>query len=201
MNRLTRISLLLCIATCCAALPLTAQQKIGTVDLRKVFDGYWKTKQADAALKERGAEMDKEHKELLAELNAGKEDYQKLLEGANDQAVSATERERRKNAAEAKLKELGEAQQTIQQFEQQARETLSTQQARMRSNILDEVKATITSKARQEGFFLVVDTAAETPNGTPIFLYASNVNDITDGVLSQLNATAPLDTSGSTSGR
>lgn len=192
----------MCGALVLAALPATAQQKIGTVDLRKVFDGYWKTKQADAALKERGAEMDKEHKELLAELNKGKEEYQKLLESANDQAVSATERERRKQAAEDKLKELGEAQKTIQQFEQQARETLSTQQNRMRSNILDEVKATITSKARQEGFFLVVDTAAETPNGTPIFLYSSDANDITEGVLSQLNATAPLDTSGgSTSGK
>ena len=29
----------------------SAQTRIGTVDLRKIFDSYWKTKQADAALK------------------------------------------------------------------------------------------------------------------------------------------------------
>jgi len=39
-----------------------------------------------------------------------------------------------------------------------------------------------------------VDTAAETPNGTPIILFSSNENDMTDAILSQLNATAPADT-------
>ena len=32
------------------SVPALAQTKIGTVDLRKLFDGYWKTKQAQAAL-------------------------------------------------------------------------------------------------------------------------------------------------------
>src|ERR1039457_6572240 len=42
-----------------------AQGRIATVELRKVFDGYWKTKQADAALKDRAADIEKDHKTML----------------------------------------------------------------------------------------------------------------------------------------
>src|SRR2546426_3086307 len=65
-----------------------AQGRLATIDLRKVFDNYWKTKQADAALKDRAADMEKEHKNMLDDWKKAKEDYQALLAGANDQAVS-----------------------------------------------------------------------------------------------------------------
>ncbi len=177
----------------CTALPAVAQEKIATVDLRKVFDGYWKTKQANAALKERGDEMEKELKGLVADFESGKQEYQTLLESANDQAASITERERRKKKAEDKLKSLREDEQNIQQFQRQARTTIDEQQRRMRDNILEEVKATITSLAKSGGFTLVFDTAADTPNRTPVILYTSDPDDLTDAVLSQLNATAPAD--------
>ncbi len=170
-----------------------AQDRIATVDLRKVFEEYWKTKQANAALKERGTELEKELKAMATDFEAAKEEYRKLLESANDQAVSSSERDKRKKAAEEKFKDLNDKQQSIQQFERQARTTVDEQQKRMRDNILDEVKAAITSKAKAGNFTFVVDTAAETPNRTPVFLYNNSPNDLTDAVLSQLNATAPLD--------
>ena len=174
-----------------------AQDRIATVDLRKVFEEYWKTKQANAALKERGTELEKELKAMAADFEAAKEEYRKLLESANDQAVSSSERDKRKKAAEEQFKDLNDKQQSIQQFERQARTTVDEQQKRMRDNILEEVKAAITSKAKAGDFNFVVDTAAETPNRTPVFLYSNNPNDLTDAVLSQLNATAPLDLEGS----
>ncbi|MGI8967063.1 MAG: hypothetical protein ACR2H1_13385, partial [Limisphaerales bacterium] len=42
-----------------------AQVKIGIIDLRKVFDGYNKTKQADAILKDEAADLDKQRKEMV----------------------------------------------------------------------------------------------------------------------------------------
>ena len=83
-----------------------AQTRVATVNLQKVFDKYWKTEQAVAALKDRVAEMEKSHKEMLDEWKKAKEDYQKLLEDANNQAVSAEQRDKRKKAAEDKIKEL-----------------------------------------------------------------------------------------------
>ena len=41
---------------------------------------------------------------------------------------------------------------------------------------------------------MVLDTAAESFNKTPILLYNNGENDITAGVLSQLNASGPAAT-------
>ena len=193
MNRTIRHLIIVSALVLCSALPTLAEDRIATVNLRTVFDDYWKTKQANSALKERGAEMEKELKGLVSSFESAKEEYQGLLESANDQAVSITERERRKQKAEDKLKGLREDEQTIQQFQRQARETIQEQQRRVRDNILEEVKATVTSIAKAGDFTLVIDTAAETPNRTPVILYSSNPDDLTAKVLSQMNATAPPD--------
>src|SRR5689334_5290644 len=78
-----------------------AQAKIATVDLRKIFEGYYKTKQADAQLRDRGTEAEKQYSSMLEDYKKANEDYKKLVESANDQAVSAEERDKRKKSAEA----------------------------------------------------------------------------------------------------
>lgn len=171
-----------------------AQARIATVDMRKLFDGYWKTKTADAALKDRAAELDKEYKNLREDHKKASEEYQKQLADANDQAVSAEEREKRKRAAEGKLKDIKDAEETILQFERSARTTLDEQRRRMRDNILAEIRTAVNSRAKAGNFALVLDSAAETPNSTPVFVYTTNENDLTDSVLDLLNATKPLET-------
>lgn len=168
-----------------------AQMRIATVDLRKLFDGYYKTKQADAALKEREADLKKElgslregHKKLV-------DDYQQLLLDVNDQAVSTEEREKRKRTAEASLKGLKESEDVIKQFVSQADASLAEQRRRMRENILEVIRTTVTARAKSAGYAIVLDSAAETPNLTPVLVYNSGENDITSDVLAQLNADAP----------
>jgi Skp family chaperone for outer membrane proteins len=172
-----------------------AQGRIATIDLRKTFDGYWKTKQADASLKDRAADMEKEHKNMIDDWKKAKEDYQNLLSDANNQAISSDERDKRKKSAEDKLKYIKDTEDTIQQYERQARNTLDEQRRRMRDNILTEIRNVLNAKAKSSGFSLVVDTAAETAAGTPIILFTDNSNDLTDLVLSQLNAGAPPEAS------
>jgi outer membrane protein len=171
-----------------------AQGKVATIDLRKVFDNYWKTKQADAALKDRAADMEKEHKNMLDDWKKAKDDYQTILADANNQALSADERDRRKKSAEDKLKFIKDTEDSISQYERQARSTLDEQKRRMRDNILGEIRNVLNALAKSNSYAMVVDTAAESANNTPILLYTDNSNDLTDKVLSQLNAGAPADT-------
>ena len=175
------------------SVPALAQTKIGTVDMRKLFDGYWKTKQAQDALNERKAELDKEIKSMRDDLKKGSDEYQKLLEQANDQALSADERDKRKQAAADKLKQMQDSKAAIDQFKRQAQVTLSEQSQRMRANILSEIKAAVAAKAKAAGYSLVIDAAAETANATTAVVYSSGENDLTDAVLKQLNAGAPID--------
>jgi outer membrane protein len=172
-----------------------AQTKIATVDLRKLFDNYYKTKLAQAQIQEHAAQLDKDDKSMKDDLKKGSDDYQALLEQSNDQALSADERDRRKQAAADKLKELQSNKAAIDQYERQAQTTLGEQRQRMREKILIEIKDAVTTKAKAGGYTLVFDTAAETVNGTMAIVYTSGDNDLTDAVLAQLNAGAPIDTS------
>jgi outer membrane protein len=168
-----------------------AQNKVATVDLKKCFDNYWKTKQADANLKERAAEMDKTRKGMVDDFQKANDEYKKLLDGANDQAVSAAERDKRKQAAESKLIEIRQLQQNIEAFDRQARTTLAESQRRLRDNLLKEIRELVSAKAKARGFALVLDTAAETRNETPVLLFTSGENDLTEEVVKELNAGAP----------
>jgi outer membrane protein len=187
------------ILSMCVAVALSAgaaEQKIATIDLRKVFDKYWRTIQADANLKEQAADLEKERKVMLEQLQKGEESYRKLFDGANDQALSAAEREKRKKDAENELLGLRDMEGRIKQFDNTSRTTLGEKQRRMRDNILQEIRDTIKTQVKSGGYTLVIDTAAETPNGTPIVLFNAGSSDITDPVLGQLNLNAPAVTPG-----
>lgn len=168
-----------------------AQNKIAIVDLRKVFDDFYKTQTADSTLKDRAGDLEKERKALTDQYQKLTEDYKKALDGANDQAVSAGEREKRKKTAESKLLEIKELEQNLTQFDRQSRTTLEEQQRRMRENILGEIRSVVNAMAKSGSYTLVVDTAAESFNKTPVVLFTNGENDLTTAVLAKLNANAP----------
>ena len=160
-----------------------AEVKIATISLAKTFDGYWKTKQADAGLKDRQAELKKSETEMSDSWNKAKDEYQKLVTAASDQAISADERDKRKKDAEGKLKDMKDIEANAAQFQRQATAILQEEKSRKTKNLLDEIKLAITGKAKAAGYTLVVDADS--------VLYTNGENDITDAVLAQLNAGAP----------
>lgn len=177
----------------------SAQGRIATVDLKKLFDSYWKTKQADAALKDRGADLEKEFKAMMDGYTKAKEEYKSLTAASTDPAMSDSERDKKKAEAEEKLRSLKDQEEAMQKFQNQARTTIDEQRRRMRDNLLGEVRKAIDGKAKVAGYSMVVDVAAETITSTPVIVYSNGENDITDSVLAQLNASAPPEVqSGST---
>jgi len=186
-----RTALALCLFASLTFSAAAQSNKIGIIDLRKVFDEYYKTKAADAKLKDQATDLDKERKALLDQYQKSTDDYKKALDDANSQAVSADEREKRKKAAEGKLLEIKELEQNINQFDKQATSTLQERQRQMRDNILGEIRNVINIKAKAGNFSMVIDYAAESINKTPVVMYNNGENDITQAVLAQLNASAP----------
>ena len=61
----------------------------------------------------------------------------------------------------------------------------------MRDNILAEIRTVVTAKAKQGSYTLVIDTAAESINKTPVVMFTNGENDLTTAILAQLNSTAP----------
>lgn len=189
--KLPRTLLLAALLGVAFATPALAQSRVATVDVKRVFDDFWRTKQALANLKEQAAEMDRERKGFVEDFTKARQDYQRLLDAAADPLISSEERDKRKAAAEKKLLELRELETTVQQYDRQATATMQEKNRRMRDNILREIREVVAARARSGGFGLVIDTAAESINNTPIVLYSAGDNDLTDAVLTQLNSTAP----------
>jgi len=165
--------------------PAQAQTKIATVDQRKVFDSYYKTKHADTTLKEEATALEKEAKDMYEAYKKRESEWKKLLDMANDQAISAAEREKSKQNAEKKLLELQQNEQAIRAFERSAREKMDEKQRIKRDAILGEIHDVVQAKAKAAGYNLVIDSSASA------VIYAGNENDLTQSVLSQLNAAAP----------
>ncbi|HEV2456309.1 MAG TPA: OmpH family outer membrane protein [Verrucomicrobiae bacterium] len=199
MRNFLRIVLPAALLVAVSGAPAFGQSKIATVDLKKLFENYYKTKLATAAVQQRADELDKDYSTMAADLKKRSDDYQTMLESANDQAVSQDERDRRREAANDELKQLQDSKAAIDQFERQAQIQISDQRQRMRDNILEEIKKAVADKAKAAGDTLVFDSAAQTVNGTPAILFDAGDNDLTADVLKQLNATAPPDLPDATS--
>ncbi len=203
------------LGTCLLAGPARAQGKIATVDIERVFTNYYVTKQASAAISDRAAELDKELKGFLDDLDKANDEYKKLLDAANDQAVSSEERDKRKQAAEAKLKDIKDLNDTVVQFRRVQQTKLDEQRRRRRDQIHTAIQKALEAKAKAAGYVLVLDTSAKGANNVlelvsmalnrvdpsdeqartpPVVLYASSDNDITDALIKQLNAAAPVET-------
>lgn len=165
-----------------------AQTRIATVDGKKVTSGYWKTKEARSALQEREKDLSKELDELKIGIKKGQDEYKKLLEDANDQAVSPEERDKRKKAAETKLKSVAQLNDQAAEFLRSAQASLKELEQRMAERIDEKVRTAVSARAKSGGYALVLDTAAR-----GVILYASEDNDLTQTVLSQLNSDAPAD--------
>ena len=177
-----------------------AQTKVATVDLQKLFDNYWKTRQANAAIQDQLTQQAKDEASWKDDLKKATDKYQQDLAQANDPAISADERDRRKQTAAEKLKQLEDRRTAIDQYERQAQATLNEQRQHMSDKIRADIQAAVNAKAKAGGYTIVLNTAAEGISlgsanisvPSPV-IYSISEIDLTADVLKQLNAGAPID--------
>ena len=175
-------------------LPAQAQSKMAVVDLKKVFDNYWRTKVADTQLKESAGDLDKLRKGMIDDYTKANDEFKKMIEGVNDPAISADEKEKRRKEAEKKQTDIREQENSIRTFDNNSRQGILEKQKRMRDSVLRDIRGVVEEKSKAAGYTLVFDTAAESVNQTPVVIYTSMTggpDDLTDGVLKQLNQNAP----------
>lgn len=92
---------------------------------REAVEVYWNTPKGSISLKDRAGELDKARKDLLTDYQRAADEYKALVESASASGVSVEDRDKRKRAAEAKLRELQGIEQRVEQFDRNARVQLS----------------------------------------------------------------------------
>lgn len=195
MNR-TALTLAAAITASLLSTTALAQGKVGVINLTKVFDEFWRTKQADLQIKDRLSEFEKMGQSMYDDYKKANEEFGKQIEAANDPALSKEESEKRRKDLEKKRKDILEMETNIKQFQGNSQRALMEQRGRVRESILRDVRGVIEEKSKAGGYATVLDISAASANGTPVVIFttlAGGENDLSETVAKALAATAPPD--------
>ncbi len=171
-----------------------AQLKVGTVDMKSIFDNYGKTKEAEAKINEARSQAKKELDDRLAEFNKVQEAARKLNDDANKPELSKEKKESMVKDLNAKIQELGNLQREIQSFQQTREQQLAEQSVRSRNAIVEEINKVIDAKVKSGGYDMVFDKSGQSLNAVNVILHSKESFDITKEIsdeLTKLKVAAP----------
>ena len=174
-----------------ASLTLThqasAEINIGTVDMKKVFESYKKTKDAEQRISEMRNKYKKELDERMEKLKGMKDEIDKLTEDTKKAELSP---EKRQDKAKKRDEIAGEANnlwRDVQQSQQEKEKQLADHSVRMRNGIVEEIKKIIDKSVIAHNFDLVFDKSGPSLNGVNIVLHSRDSWDFTKEVVDELN--------------
>lgn len=163
--------------------------KVGTVDMKRVFESYYKTKDAEAKINEARNAAKKELEDRMDIAKKSLEEVKKLDEAISKPELSKDAKEQKAKQRSEKAAELQNMDREIREFQQSREKQLQEQSVRMRAGIVDDINKIVDAKVKAENFELVFDKSGPSLNGVPIVLYSRENFDFTDAVITALNKT------------
>jgi Skp family chaperone for outer membrane proteins len=164
-----------------------ADQKIGVVDMDKLFKGFYKTKLSNTKLKKQ-AEVFKAYAEGLAESQLKlREEFVALRDASLNVAYSETQRESKRMAAQDKYRQMKDKDAEIEQYKREKRMQMRNKEMKLRKDILLEIRKAIAKYAKNRDFTLVLDASGRTLNDIPSVLYFKTKIDFTSEILDIIN--------------
>lgn len=188
---MNKIILTLILSSTLAITSFAQELKIVTVDMGKLYSGYYKTQEANEKLKGSIDQAQSQAEELLEEGRLLADEFNNLRERINNPALTDEFRNKAKLEAQEKLKVIQDKEREIQQYQMNTERSLQQRQRTHRDLMLDEIKKIVLIMAEKRGATLVFDTAGTSALGIPNVLYANPAWDISDAVLSKINEDKP----------
>jgi outer membrane protein len=171
----------------CAA----GELKVATVDLQRVLTDYYKAQEVAKQLKEKQASFLKELDGIRLEGRKLVQEAEALRELAANDALSSTAREEKKKSFETRLTDLRAFEVRYDDLKSQREAELQLQASQSNKRILDDVMSATRFVGEQEGFNLILNANRANPVASDV-LFARNVTDLTERIVTSLNATRPL---------
>lgn len=168
-----------------------AEVKVGTIDMKQVFDTYYKTKDAEGKINEARTQAKKELDERLDSFNKAQEEAKKLNEEANKPELSAAAKADKSKLLNEKLQALGALQREIQEFQQTRERQLSEQSVRSRNSLVEEINKVIGDKVKAAGYDIVLDKSGQSLNAVGVVIFSRDSFDFTNDVVNELNKSKP----------
>lgn len=170
----------------------SADLKIAVIDLSKAFDSYYKTKDAQARIKQKEDSYQKDLQDMKVDYDNMVEEATKLKDAANDPTLSPAARGDKQKALTEKYQDLQNMERKLQETSSERNRELQDEIVRLHKEIVDEIAKVVTDYSGPQGFDLVLDKSASASTSVPTVLYNSNkLTDITQDIINKLNAGAP----------
>ena len=159
MKQVFRLSILVVFVLCTAVVGVKAQNaKFGHINSAELLASLPEVKEADKKLQDFAASMESQLKLMTNE-------YQTKVQSYQSQAATMAE-----PIKDAKVKEISDLEQRIQEFQQTAQESVAKKKEELYSPILKKTEDVIVEMAKEKGYAYVFDTSA----GSVIYGQASD---------------------------
>ncbi len=187
MKHITKLITLAC--SVALATTAVADVNIGTVNMKSIFDNYYKTKEADAKLNEVRNAYQKELDEKSEKIKALETDITKDREELKKTEISDAKKAPIAKAQEKKLAEWQGAMMAKQKFQQEQGKQIEGQIMRIRSILVGDITKVVTARVKEKSYDLVLDTSGFSANNAlPVVFFAKSGFDFTQDVITELNA-------------
>ncbi len=120
--------------------------RIGTVDMKKVFDSYYKTKDAESKINEARNNAKKELEERMDQAKKVLDEVKKLDEDIAKPELSKEAKDQKGKIRGEKAGELQTMDREIREFQSSREKQLQEQSVRMRGGIVDEINKVVTER-------------------------------------------------------
>lgn len=140
------------------------KEKIGFVDLSRVFDEYYKTKEYDKVLEQKSKTFEDTRNQKL----------EKIREQQGKLGLLADNKKKELEAEIEKLKA------DLLEFDRQNRTDLTKERNEKIREILLEIEKVVSEYAEKEGYSLILNDR--------VLIYGNKTDDVTDAIMTKLNA-------------
>ena len=187
LNKLKTFPVLLALLAC---FNVQSADRIGTVDLEKVFREYHKSRAVEEFINRRADAVRAYMKQMSEQLKKLQSEMYRLGTDASNPALNAADLAKAKKAAadaEAKVKAKTAE---IKLYSTQITREIRELENKKRQEIMADINAEVRRRANIRGFNFIIDRSGKTLNGQPALLVFPNDRDITAEVIRELNRSA-----------
>lgn len=168
-----------------------SQIKIGIVDMKRVFQEYHKTKDAEKKVNEDKSKAKKDLDTRSAAYQKLIKDWEEATNVIKDKLVNAELKAQKQAEAQKISSEAKSLEREIDEFRRRREQQLQEQVMRMRKGLLDDISQRVEEKAKRDNYDLVFDKSGVSPSGVKFLLHSKDAVDFSNEVLAELNKNAP----------
>ncbi|MDP0500959.1 MAG: OmpH family outer membrane protein [Verrucomicrobiota bacterium JB022] len=179
--------LFICATVLATALASAQAQKIVTVSMAELFDGYYKTTKFREQTQGVQQQVQGELRAKQEELQTMATQAETLQEELQNPVLSDSAKAEKQTQLQQLAMQFQQKQQEVEQWRQETLRNLQNQNMAKRNQFLGEIRDVVISVAKDEGASMVLDTSDIANTGVPAVIYSDTQLDITAKVERLLN--------------